>query len=136
MSDNIPFVENPIIFHHLSLTTLLVSARKNKQTNRRLGNGKSCALVRALSVVVMSSDCQRRVRLYFQMSLSVCCVSETFWYTGAAFYGKRKSNFYGESDRMKKQSPTTPDPLEDYQGPSQAGYFQWQRDEDGQMRVS
>ena len=28
----------------------------------------------------------------------------------------------------------TPDPLEDYQGPSQAGYFQWQRDEDGQMR--
>jgi len=53
---------------------------------------------------------------------------------GAAFYGKRKSNFYGESDRMKKEDPNAPDPLEDYQGPSNAGYFQWQRDEDGQMR--
>ena len=53
---------------------------------------------------------------------------------GAAFYGKRKSNFYSEADCMKKENPTTPDPLEDYQGPSQVGYFQWQQDEDGQMR--
>lgn len=35
---------------------------------------------------------------------------------------------------MKKENRETPNPLEDYQGPSQAGYFVWQRDEDGQMR--
>lgn len=53
---------------------------------------------------------------------------------GAAFYGKRKSNFYGEQDSMKKSNPRQPDPTEDYQGPTTAGYFQWQRDEEGQMR--
>ena len=35
---------------------------------------------------------------------------------------------------MKKSNPQQADPLEDYRGPNTAGYFQWQRDEDGQMR--
>jgi len=53
---------------------------------------------------------------------------------GAAFYGKRKSAFYGEEDFMKKEDKGVEDPLEDYQGPKNAGYFQWMADEDGQMR--
>lgn len=35
---------------------------------------------------------------------------------------------------MKKENPLRADPLEDYQGPTTAGYFQWMPDEDGQMR--
>ena len=50
---------------------------------------------------------------------------------GAAFYGKRKSNFYGEQDKMRKSDRDTPDPTEDYQGPSGAGYFKWMPDENG-----
>jgi hypothetical protein len=53
---------------------------------------------------------------------------------GAAFYGKRKSNFYGKEDKMRKNDRNTADPTEDYQGPSQSGYFKWMPDEDGQMR--
>lgn len=54
---------------------------------------------------------------------------------GAAFYGKRKSAFYGEEDFMKKVDKSVPDPLEDYQGPKKAGYFQWMMDEEtGQMK--
>lgn len=53
---------------------------------------------------------------------------------GAAFYGKRKSNFYGGDDKNRKANRTTPDPTEDYQGPSSSGYFQWMQDDDGQMR--
>lgn len=54
---------------------------------------------------------------------------------GAAFYGKRKSSFYGEEDFMKKNDKTVPDPTEDYQGPAKAGYFQWMMDEEtGQMK--
>jgi hypothetical protein len=53
---------------------------------------------------------------------------------GAAFYGKRKSNFYGEQDKNRKTDREQDDPTEDYQGPSNAGYFQWAPDEDGQMR--
>jgi hypothetical protein len=53
---------------------------------------------------------------------------------GAAFYGKRKSNFYGNSDKNKKVDPSIPDPLEDYQGPTSTGLFMWQQDENGQMR--
>ena len=54
---------------------------------------------------------------------------------GAAFYGKRKSAFYGEEDFMKKLDNSVPDPLEDYQGPKKAGYFQWMMDEEtGQMK--
>jgi hypothetical protein len=54
---------------------------------------------------------------------------------GAAFYGKRKSAFYGEEDFMKKIDNDVPDPTEDYQGPKKAGYFQWMMDEEtGQMK--
>ena len=53
---------------------------------------------------------------------------------GAAFYGKRKSNFYGEKDKNKKRDRSVSDPTEAYRGPAQAGYFQWMRDEDGEMR--
>ena len=34
---------------------------------------------------------------------------------GAAFYGKRKSAFYGEQDFMKKEDKNVEDPTEDYQ---------------------
>jgi len=53
---------------------------------------------------------------------------------GAAFYGKRRSNFYGEKDKNKKKNRSLFDPTEDYQGPSQSGYFKWMPDENGQMR--
>jgi len=53
---------------------------------------------------------------------------------GAAFYGKRKSTFYGEQDFMKKDDKDIADPTEDYQGPKKAGYFQWMPDENGQLR--
>lgn len=53
---------------------------------------------------------------------------------GAAFYGKRKSAFYGEQDFMKKDDKDIADPTEDYQGPKKAGYFQWMPDENGQLR--
>lgn len=53
---------------------------------------------------------------------------------GAAFYGKRKSSFYGDDDKNKKKDKTTSDPTEDYQGPTSTGLFQWIQDEDGQMR--
>lgn len=35
---------------------------------------------------------------------------------------------------MKKDDKDVEDPTEDYQGPKKAGYFQWQQDENGQMR--
>jgi len=53
---------------------------------------------------------------------------------GAAFYGKRKSNFYGEDDVNKKQDSKIADPTEDYQGPSSSGFFKWDWDEEGQLR--
>mmetsp|Transcript_2447 Transcript_2447/g.3443 ORF Transcript_2447/g.3443 Transcript_2447/m.3443 type:complete len:155 (+) Transcript_2447:76-540(+) len=53
---------------------------------------------------------------------------------GSAFYGKRKSGFYGEDDLNRKMDKDMPDPTEDYQGPKKAGYFTWVPDEDGQMR--
>lgn len=52
---------------------------------------------------------------------------------GQAFYGKRKSSFYGSDDEGKKKDPTKFDPSEDYRGPSSSGYFQWMPDENGQM---
>lgn len=52
---------------------------------------------------------------------------------GAAFYGKRKSNFYGENDKMKKMDRDLFDMTEDYAGPSTAGYFKWMPDEEGRM---
>lgn len=53
---------------------------------------------------------------------------------GAAFYGKRRSNFYGEKDRMKKADRKAFDPMEDYQGPSTSGFFKWVRDDSGEFR--
>lgn len=53
---------------------------------------------------------------------------------GAAFYGKRKSNFYGESDKNRKADRSIADPMEDYQGPTSTGLFKWMQDENGQMR--
>jgi hypothetical protein len=50
---------------------------------------------------------------------------------GAAFYGKRKSNFYGENDKNKKEDRDSFDITEDYAGPSNAGYFKWMQDENG-----
>lgn len=35
---------------------------------------------------------------------------------GSAFYGKRKSGFYGKEDKGKKSDRNMPDPTEDYQG--------------------
>merc|ERR1719443_130817 len=42
---------------------------------------------------------------------------------GAAFYGKRKSSFYGKNDKKA-------DPSEDYQGPTSSGFFKWMEDEE------
>lgn len=53
---------------------------------------------------------------------------------GAAFYGKRKSNFYGKNDKNKKENAFVSDPTEDYQAPATGGYFQWMPDENGEMR--
>jgi hypothetical protein len=53
---------------------------------------------------------------------------------GAAFYGKRKSNFYGKDDKNKKGNSLIADPTEDYQAPNNGGYFQWMPDENGQLR--
>ena len=53
---------------------------------------------------------------------------------GAAFYGKRKSNFYGKNDKNKKSDPSRPDPLEDFQAPLNGGYFQWMPDDNGDLR--
>jgi hypothetical protein len=53
---------------------------------------------------------------------------------GWRYYGKRKSNFYGDDDVGKKIDMDLPDPTEDYQGPQKAGYFQWVPDENGQLR--
>ena len=53
---------------------------------------------------------------------------------GAAFYGKRKSKFYGEQDKNRKSDPGQADPTEDFQAPMTGGYFKWMPDENGQMR--
>ena len=54
---------------------------------------------------------------------------------GAAFYGKRKSSFYGADDVNKKRDRNVADNTEDYRGPAKAGYFQWMPDpETGEMK--
>jgi hypothetical protein len=54
---------------------------------------------------------------------------------GAAYYGKRKSSFYGENDVNKKSDKNVADNTEDYRGPSNAGYFKWMSDpETGEMK--
>lgn len=49
---------------------------------------------------------------------------------GSKFYGKRKSNFYGEKDKDRKAVRDLNDPTEDYQGPKSASLFKWVRDEE------
>ncbi|CAJ1954379.1 unnamed protein product [Cylindrotheca closterium] len=53
---------------------------------------------------------------------------------GASFYGKRKSNFYGENDSGRKRDRTVADPTEDYRGPTSTGLFKWVQDENGQLQ--
>jgi len=52
---------------------------------------------------------------------------------GAKFYGKRKSNFYGEEDSMRKSDPRADNAEEDYAGPGGGSYFvlSKERDEKG-----
>lgn len=53
---------------------------------------------------------------------------------GAGFYGKRKSTFYGEADLNRKMDPRRASAEEDYQGPTNSGYFVWRKTEDGRMQ--
>jgi len=55
-------------------------------------------------------------------------------FKGAKFYGKRKSDFYGQSDDMKKADPNSEDAEEDYQGPTGTGYFVWRKNEEGKLQ--
>jgi len=52
---------------------------------------------------------------------------------GAAYYGKRKSSFYGKDDSMKKSDRNVSDSAEDYMVQS-GGNYKWVQDENGQMR--
>jgi len=47
---------------------------------------------------------------------------------GASFYGKRKSNFYGNNDAMKKKDPRKADASEDYRGNKGGSYFVWDKE--------
>ena len=53
---------------------------------------------------------------------------------GAKFYGKRKSNFYGEDDSMRKKDPRQFDPEEDWRGPGGGSYFVLSKERDAQGR--
>jgi len=55
---------------------------------------------------------------------------------GAAFYGKRKSSFYGENDSKRKVDSSVVDPTEDYMGPASASPFRWVETEEGMKPVS
>lgn len=57
-----------------------------------------------------------------------------FLHQGASFYGKRKSGFYGENDKLKKSNADVANAEEDYQGPTNSGYFVWRKNEDGVMQ--
>jgi hypothetical protein len=52
---------------------------------------------------------------------------------GASFYGKRKSNFYGSRDGMKKSDPRKANPEEDYRGNKGGSYFVWDKDLDAPL---
>ena len=49
---------------------------------------------------------------------------------GAAYYGKRKSSFYGSDDKMKKSDRTVADSQEDYMI-NAGGNYKWVKDENG-----
>ena len=52
---------------------------------------------------------------------------------GAKFYGKRKSNFYGEDDPLRKSDAGSFNSEEDYSGPAGGSFFvlSKERDEEG-----
>merc|ERR1712113_883678 len=52
---------------------------------------------------------------------------------GAAYYGKRKANFYGANDSMKKSDRNVRDSTEDYMVQS-GGNYKWVQDENGKLR--
>lgn len=52
---------------------------------------------------------------------------------GAAYYGKRKSSFYGANDSMKKSDRNVRDSEEDYMVQS-GGNYKWVQDENGKLR--
>jgi len=52
---------------------------------------------------------------------------------GAAYYGKRKSSFYGKNDKMKKRDRNVADSREDFMVQS-GGNFKWMADDNGVMR--
>merc|ERR1712232_754920 len=52
---------------------------------------------------------------------------------GAAYYGKRKSSFYGKDDKMKKTDKNVADSDEDYMV-SSGGNYKWITDDNGQLR--
>ena len=49
---------------------------------------------------------------------------------GAAYYGKRKSSFYGSEDKMKKSDRDISDSEEDYMI-NAGGNYKWVKDENG-----
>ncbi len=54
---------------------------------------------------------------------------------GANFYGKRKSNIYGEGDVMRKRDSRSFDREEDYTGPGGGSYFVLSKERDAQVAV-
>ena len=52
---------------------------------------------------------------------------------GANFYGKRKSNIYGEGDAMRKRDSRSFDREEDYTGPGGGSYFVLSKERDAQV---
>jgi hypothetical protein len=52
---------------------------------------------------------------------------------GASFYGKRKSNFYGTKDEMKKADPRLKNEEEDYKGNAGGSYFIWDKELDAPL---
>jgi len=52
---------------------------------------------------------------------------------GAAYYGKRKSSFYGSDDKMKKLDRNVSDSEEDFMV-NAGSNFKWIKDEQGQLR--
>ena len=54
---------------------------------------------------------------------------------GAAFYGKRKSSFYGEDDAMRKEDPNVANDEEDFRGaPGGASFYYLSQEKDEQGR--
>ena len=54
---------------------------------------------------------------------------------GAAFYGKRKSSFYGEDDAMRKEDPNIANDEEDFRGaPGGASFYYLSQEKDEQGR--